>query len=76
MTETVYYTDSAPPAAFTGTMLTGIAGTNTGIKYALWEDTATWDAWYDWALVNGFSKTGRETYSSRAIRMVGSWPTM
>ena len=76
MTETVYYTDTTPPAAYTGSMKTGISGTNTGIKYALYEDTATWDAWYDWATVNGYSDTGRKNYTSRALNLVGYWPTM
>ena len=76
MTETVYYTDTTPPAAYTGDMKTGISGSNTGIKYALYEDTATWDAWSDWATTNGYSSTGRTTYSSRALNMVGYWPTM
>ena len=76
MTETVYYTDSTPPASYTGSLNTGISGSNTGIKYALFEDTATWDAWYDWATVNAYSSTGRTKYPSRALNMVGYWPTM
>ena len=76
MTDAVYYTDSTPPGAYSGSLKTGIAGSNTGISYALYEDTATWDAWYDWALVNAYSDTGRTNYSSRALNMVGLWPTM
>ena len=76
MTDAVYYTDSTPPGAYSGSLKTGIAGSNTGISYALYEDTATWDAWYDWALVNAYSDTGRKNYSSRALNMVGLWPTM
>ena len=72
----MYYTDSTPPATYTGSMKTGISGSNTGVKYALYEDTATWDAWYDWANVNGYDNTGSTTYSSRALRLVGYWPTM
>ena len=76
MTDAVYYTDSTPPAAYTGSLKTGISGTNTGIRYALFEDTATWDAWNDWATVNAYSSTGRTNYTSRALNMVGYWPTM
>ena len=76
MTDSVYYTDSTPPATHTGSLKTGLSGSNTGVKYALYEDTATWDAWYDWAQVNGFDDTGYTTYSSRALRIVGYWPTM
>jgi len=76
MTEAVYYTDSTPPASYTGSLKTGISGTNTGIRYALFEDTATWDAWNDWATVNAYSDTALKTYTSRALNMVGYWPTM
>ena len=76
MTEAVFYTDSTPPTDYTGSLATAIGGKDSGIKYMLYEDTATWDAWYDWAVTNGFSDTGFKTYSSRALKIVGHWPTM
>ena len=80
MTETVFYTDSTAPAAYTGDLKRGIAGNTTGdvdkVQYALYEDTATWDAWSSWAEQNAYSSAGYTDYSSRALRMVGNWPTM
>ena len=76
MTETVYYTDSTPPADYTESLTSVMSGENMSIKYALYDDQATWDAWYDWAQINAYSDTGFTNYSSRAIKIVGKWPTM
>lgn len=76
MTEAVFYTDSTPPVDYTGSLNTAISGLTTGIDYKLYEDTATWDAWYDWAVTNAFDDVGFKTYSSRALKIVGHWPTM
>ena len=76
MTETTFFTDSTPPTDFTGDLHSVFTGANSGIEYMLYTDTAVWDPWYDWAQVNGFSATGFETYSSRALKIVGHWPTM
>lgn len=58
MTDTVSYTDSTPPADYTGTMNVAIAGITSAdpprVMYALYEDATTWNAYYDWAKVNAF----------------------
>ena len=76
MTETTFFTDSTPPTDFTGDLANVFSGANSGIEYMLYEDKVVWDPWYDWAQVNGFSADGFENYSSRALKIVGHWPTM
>ena len=68
---TVYYTDSTPPATFTGTMNTGLKGlTDTKpdrIKYALYDDATTWAAWLSWAQQNAYDNNALKNFSSRAL---------
>lgn len=76
--EVVYYTDSTPPAAFTGSLRTAISGFSSGdtplVRYALYEDSSTWDAWYEWSDQNAYNALARKKYSARALQMVGVWP--
>ena len=76
MTETVFFTDSTPPTDFTGQLESVFSGANSGIEYMLYTDQTVWDPWVDWAQVNGFSADGFTKYSSRALKIVGYWPTM
>jgi len=81
-----FYTDSTPPTAYSGSLTTAIAGINAGdtprVSYALYEDATTWSAWVEWAKVNAYvvETDGHimdyNKYTSRALQMVGYWPTM
>jgi hypothetical protein len=76
----VYYTDSTPPVAYTGTYEVGIAGATTAatpyIKYALYKDDTTWNAWSEWAVLNALEFDRTTKYSSIALQIIGYWPTM
>ena len=91
MTDTenvVYYSDSFAPVLpvdvlqVATIMKAGLAGKKESdynrVEYALWEDTATWGAWLNWAQQNAYDgNTGRgEKFSGRAIRIEGRWETM
>lgn len=74
------YTDATPPAAFTGSLRVGIAG-ETGavlpkVQYALYTDSTTWDNWTSWAKQNALDFQNTIDYSSRALQIVGNWPTI
>ena len=79
---TTYFTDSTPPAAYTGTYTTAIAGKAAGavdrMQYALWQDDVTWDAWVSWAKQNSYNDgTNRyENFSSWALSIRGYWSTI
>jgi hypothetical protein len=77
---TAYYSDITPPAAYTGTMNTAIAGLHTvdrdRMKYALYEDSATWTAWVSWAEQNAIKFDRTRNYSARAFQVIGYWATI
>ena len=76
MAEEVFFTDSTPPVDYTDSLKSVISGANMGISYMLYDDQATWDSWYDWAVTNAYNDFGFKNFSSRAIKIVGLWPTM
>ena len=75
-----FYTDTTPPAAYTGSLETGIGGIASSdddrIKYALYQDTDTWSAWTDWAEVNGRKYSRVSDFSSTALQIIGYWDSI
>ena len=78
MTTTVTYTNETPPSSATTLGLTlntaiepadttSTFALNDRISYALYEDTATFDAWTSWATTNAVNPTQLTNYSARAI---------
>lgn len=77
---TVVYTDFTPPTTFPGTFQVGIPNAVTSkpphVEYALYEDSATWSAWSEWATQNAYETKNKDSYSARAIEIKGTWDTM
>lgn len=79
-TTTVYYTDYTSPSLILGSLTTGLKAKGTAtqprIEYSLYDDSATWNAWYSWAQQSAYDSTTMNTFSSRAMKIVGYYDTM
>ena len=79
-TTKVYYTDSTPPSATLGVVSQGIApftgASQDRVEYSLYEDSATWNAWYAWAKQNAYDSNAMTKFSSRALKLNGYWDTI
>ena len=79
-TTKTYYTDSTGPSTTLGVLSTGLAPfgskTQPRVQYALYEDSATFTAWYAWAKQNAYDSNAMTKFSSRALKLYGFWDTM
>ena len=79
-TTTVYYTDSTSPSSKLGVVSQGIAPftgkSQDRVEYSLFEDSATWTAWYAWAKQNAYDSNAMGKFSARALRLNGYWDTI
>ena len=46
------------------------------MEYSLYEDSATWNAWYAWAKQNAYDSAAMTKFSSRALKLNGYWDTI